>query len=117
MVDQDWFNTVIENIVKNSFEACNGGSTRIRVTLRDFPERLILSLEDDCGGIPAEIQRDIFTPFRTGKKRGQGLGLANAKKVVDDHGGRIYVTSRQGHGAVFTVEFDRDEPKPPKGEP
>ncbi|MEW5723831.1 MAG: HAMP domain-containing sensor histidine kinase, partial [Thermodesulfobacteriota bacterium] len=106
LVDRDWFSTVVENLVKNSFEAC-GGPTQLHVSLRDDPDRIILNFEDDCGGIPAEMQRDIFTPFKTSKKKGQGLGLANAKKVIADHGGRIYVTSRQGHGAVFTIEFDR----------
>jgi signal transduction histidine kinase len=107
LVDADWFSTVVENLVKNSVDAC-GGLTRMYVTLKVDPDRVQLIFEDDCGGIPSDIIRDIFTPFRSGKKKGHGLGLANARKVVEDHGGTIFVTSRAGHGAVFTIEFGKN---------
>ena len=103
-VDKDWFGTVVENLVRNSFEAC-GGATWIKVKLTRDSEKIHLFFEDDCGGIPDSIIRDIFTPFRTGKKAGQGLGLANAKKVVNDHGGVIFARSLPDRGAVFTMEF------------
>lgn len=103
-VDRDWFGTVIENLVKNSFEAKTGW-TNISVSLKMNPEKVSLTFEDDSGGIPAEVLPEIFIPFRSGKKKGQGLGLANAKKVVEDHGGSITVTNRPGHGAIFIIEF------------
>ena len=111
MVDGDWFGTVVENLVKNSLEAC-GGATRIAIRL-EKPNGLVrLTFEDNCGGIPADILANIFTPFKSGKKYGQGLGLANARKVVEDHGGTMNVNNRTGQGAVFTIDF----PWPASGE-
>lgn len=104
LVDRDWFGTVIDNLVKNSFEACSG-RTRIIIKLDANPDRVTLTLEDNCGGIPMDILPEIFTPFRSDKKKGQGLGLANARKVVEEHGGSISVENHPGQGAVFTIEF------------
>ncbi len=106
LVDRDWFGTVLENLVKNSIEAC-GGNTRISVRLENGPRRIVLRLEDDCGGISPELLPDIFKPFRSDKKIGQGLGLANIKKVVNDHGGTIKASNMPGLGVVFTIEFNR----------
>ena len=105
LVDRDWFGTVLENLVKNSIEAC-GGRTRISVRLENGPGRLVLRLEDNCGGIAPELLPDIFTPFRTDKKIGQGLGLANTQKVINDHGGTIVASNMPGQGVVFTIEFN-----------
>jgi signal transduction histidine kinase len=107
MVDRDWFGTVVENLVRNSLEACNGKTT-IRVRLESESDKIRLIFEDDCGGIPDNILPEIFNPFRTSKKRGQGLGLANARKVIHDHGGVIEAQNNGGQGAAFTILFDRN---------
>ena len=112
-VDRDWFGTVIENLVKNSLEACRG-KTRIKVGLVRDDDKLILSFEDDCGGIPQDILPDVFTPFLSGKKTSQGLGLANAKKVVADHGGTIKVVNTD-RGVRFTIEFNHQQGDSPAG--
>ena len=106
MVDRDWFGTVVENLVRNSLEACNG-KTSIRVRLESTSDKVRLIFEDDCGGIPDYILPEIFNPFRTTKKRGQGLGLANARKVIHDHGGVINAENNGGKGAAFTIIFNR----------
>lgn len=102
-VDRDWFGTVIENLVKNSVEACRD-KTVISISLNRQDNKLQVMVEDDCGGIPPADLPKIFRPFITGKKTGQGLGLANAKKVVEDHGGRIRVENGSA-GAIFIIEF------------
>jgi signal transduction histidine kinase len=104
LVDSDWFGTVIENLVKNSLEACQK-ECRILVRLELEPGKVILIFEDDCQGIPPDILSDIFTPFISSKKRGQGLGLANARKVIEDHSGTITAFNIEGRGAVFRLEF------------
>ena len=105
LVDKDWFGTVIENLVKNSIEAC-GGITKIAVKLEKSPDMVILTIGDNCGGIPPGQLPSLFTPFKTAKKAGQGLGLANAKKVVEDHGGHIDVANVPGKGVMFTITFE-----------
>jgi len=105
LVDEAWFGTVIENLVKNSVEACRG-TCRMIVELKKTKDKLFLTFEDNCQGIPSDLLLDIFTPFVSRKKRGQGLGLANALKVVEDHEGKIYVSNVEDRGAKFTIEFD-----------
>jgi signal transduction histidine kinase len=108
LVDPDWFGTVVENLVRNSVEAC-GGPTRIKVRDRRENNQYQLVLEDNCGGVPPDLLPDLFMPFSSGKKTGQGLGLANVKRVVEDHGGRIRIQNVNGRGARFTIEFDLDD--------
>lgn len=105
-VDRDWFGTVVENLVRNSVEACNG-KTKITILLKHDSEKVSLTFQDNCGGIPPKLLSQVFTPFRSSKRAGQGLGLANAKKVVTDHGGTIQVENREGKGACFTMEFPK----------
>jgi len=111
LVDRDWFGTVIENLVKNSFEA-GSGRVLIKVRLEKSEDGLLLSIEDDCGGIPLDLLPEIFTPFKSGKSKGQGLGLANAKKVVEEHGGQISVQNLSGQGAKFIIEFKTNASRP-----
>jgi signal transduction histidine kinase len=75
-----------------------GGEGRLRLTaLRetlpgpDGPvDHLVLVLADEGPGVPPEIRERVFEPFVTlGKKRGTGLGLAVARRFVEDHGGRL----------------------------
>ena len=105
LVDKDWFGTVIENLVRNSIEACSGVAI-VTIQLKKTLEAVVLTIEDNCGGIPPSQFPDLFTPFKTTKKRGQGLGLANAKKVIEEHGGRIDVANLPGQGVVFTITFE-----------
>ncbi|MBW2061943.1 MAG: HAMP domain-containing histidine kinase [Deltaproteobacteria bacterium] len=104
LVDKDWFGTVVENLIRNSVEAC-GRNCHIVIRLEKTPDRVLLTFEDNCQGIPSHILPRIFTPFVSGKKRGQGLGLANARKVVEDHNGSISVANIGKRGAIFTIEF------------
>jgi signal transduction histidine kinase len=54
-------------------------------------------------GIPADQLDALFTPFYTTKKRGTGLGLALTHKIIEEHGGRIHITSDVGQGTAVTV--------------
>jgi signal transduction histidine kinase len=54
-------------------------------------------------GIPPDQLDALFTPFYTTKKRGTGLGLALTHKIIEEHGGRIHITSDVGHGTAVTV--------------
>jgi signal transduction histidine kinase len=60
-------------------------------------------VRDTGVGIPADQLDALFTPFYTTKKRGTGLGLALTHKIIEEHGGRIYITSNVGQGTAVTV--------------
>ena len=51
----------------------------------------------------AFVENHLFRPFRTTKEKGLGIGLYQCKQIVEAHGGRIDVESREGKGTVFTV--------------
>ncbi|HEV7395003.1 MAG TPA: ATP-binding protein [Pyrinomonadaceae bacterium] len=64
-----------------------------------------VTISDDGGGMdPATLDR-IFEPFFSTKKRGTGLGLAIVKQIVEQHGGKIVVTSEEGKGSSFTIDL------------
>lgn len=104
------------NLLTNAFEALGGrGTVEVRaglVTEEDHaggseipgPTRyLVVDVEDDGPGVPAEVMDRIFSPFFTTKPRGSGLGLAIVRKIVNAHDGRIDVSGRQGGGTRFRV--------------
>jgi signal transduction histidine kinase len=64
-----------------------------------------ISVVDTGRGIPPETLPNIFRPFFTTKGNGTGLGLSLARRIVEDHDGRIEVTSSADHGTRFTVHL------------
>jgi signal transduction histidine kinase len=100
---------VIENLIKNALEATNPKTGFITVATEydAAQKKIILTVEDNGRGIPAAGQKKIFAPGYTTKKRGWGLGLTLAKRIVEDyHGGRINLKhSDPGIKTVFSIEL------------
>lgn len=99
---------VLENLVKNALDAMDRPDGRIRIrTSRQGRkgDRVRIDVEDNGRGIPSQHLRDVFLPGWSTKKRGWGLGLALARRIVEQyHGGRIWVErSRLGEGTVFSI--------------
>ncbi len=92
------------NLLLNGHEAMEPGGTLRVSTGRDGPNAWI-EVADSGVGIPPEQIESIFNPFFTTKPRGVGLGLAMVSRYVDNHGGKITVTSRPGEGAVFRIHL------------
>jgi signal transduction histidine kinase len=63
----------------------------------------VIEVADNGRGIPADHLPHIFRPFYTTKGEGTGLGLSLARRIVEDHQGRINVTSTVGKGTTFAV--------------
>ncbi len=101
-IDPGKIRQVLINLINNAAEATEEGG---RVTLRagGFPqdEGVIVAVQDDGPGIPAEHLRRIFDPFFTTKFSGTGLGLAIAKSLVEQHGGSLQVESEPDGGTTF----------------
>lgn len=100
------FEWVIENLCKNAVDAM-GGSGKIILTLTDDNNKVVIDVEDTGKGIRKKDIKNVFKPGFTTKKRGWGLGLSLAKRIVEEyHKGRIYVKSSEiGHGTVFRIEL------------
>lgn len=102
------FEWVIENLCKNAVDAMEG-SGRIVLTLTDEPGRVVIDVEDTGKGIRKKDLKSVFTPGFTTKKRGWGLGLSLARRIVEEyHKGRIFVKqSELGRGTTFRIELKK----------
>ena len=92
---------VLFNLVHNATDVMlNGGKILLRVHTEG--NEVITEVEDTGPGIAPEITDKLFQAFTTfGKAHGTGLGLSICKKIIEDHGGRIWMRSEPGHGAIF----------------
>ena len=109
-IDQDKIRRALDNIVINATEVLKSGGT-IAITCRREGDNVVIGISDTGPGIPADIRDLIFRPFATfGKEKGSGLGLAMAKKAVEDHGGVISVESAPGMGTTFTIRLPIGSP-------
>lgn len=98
------FEWVIENLCKNAIDAMNG-SGRIDLSIQQKNEEIIIDVKDTGKGIDKNKFKVIFTPGFTTKKRGWGLGLSLAKRIIEEyHGGKIFVKqSELNTGTVFRI--------------
>jgi signal transduction histidine kinase len=95
---------VYRNLILNGIQATAPGGT-ITLTTARRDGFAVVSVSDTGCGIPPERLSAIFEDFVTTKRRGLGLGLAISKKIVEQLGGRISVSSEVGVGTTFTLEF------------
>ena len=94
---------VFKNLIQNALEAdSNGRGVKVSLRKRERGE-VEISVEDRGEGIPEELLTEVFRPFFSTKPQGVGLGLSICQKVVEEHGGRIFLDSRVGEGTVVTV--------------
>ena len=102
------FEWVVENLCKNAVDAMEGKGT-ITLTLMDEDHRVVIEVQDTGKGIKKKDVANVFTPGFTTKKRGWGLGLSLAKRiVVEYHKGRIFVKQSEiGKGTTFRIEMPK----------
>ncbi len=102
---------VLLNLLINAEQACIGANGRGTIVVRTSHDAdrgsAVLEVNDDGPGVPEERQGKVFDPFFTTKEVGQGtgLGLTVAYAIVQEHGGRIWLSSKQGQGASFFIEL------------
>jgi signal transduction histidine kinase len=102
--DSDQIHQVLLNLLLNAVQAIDGAGT-IRVELLPDREEAEVVVTDSGRGIPPEHLQDIFRPFYTTKGNGTGLGLSLARRIVEEHHGRIEVMSIVGKGSKFVVRL------------
>jgi len=100
--DSDRIHPVFLNLLLNAVQAMEGaGTVRVEVGSREGYASVVVS-DTGCGISPQNLA-SIFRPFYTTKGNGTGLGLSLARRIVEDHHGRIEVSSVEGKGSQFTV--------------
>jgi len=104
-------NRIYRNLITNAVQATPPRG-RILVRTLKQPTHVVIEVADSGCGIPAERLETIFDDFVTTKRRGLGLGLAISKKVVEQMGGTIAVSSQVAVGSTFSVRFPLTATRP-----
>lgn len=103
------FEWVIENLCKNAVDAMNGGPGTISIAVMETGQKVAIDVADTGKGISKKNLKTVFKPGFTTKKRGWGLGLSLAKRIIEEyHKGRIFVKSSEvGVGTTFRIELGK----------
>ncbi len=104
MISPTLFDWVVENLLKNALDSMEGKG-QIQIVIENHPAHLIIDISDTGKGIPARLQEKIFHPGFSTKKRGWGLGLSLARRIIQDyHKGRLTVKSSEvNKGTTFRI--------------
>lgn len=106
-INPSLFEWVIENLAKNAVDAMCGKSGVITLHVAQEPGKAVIEVSDTGKGIKKKDIRNVFRPGFTTKKRGWGLGLSLARRIVEEyHHGKIWVKSSEvGKGTTFRIEL------------
>lgn len=98
---------VFYNLIRNAYQSIPGedGGILIRTDFNDTDVRIIIS--DTGTGISHEVMGSMYEPFRTTKKKGNGLGLLIVRRIIKDHGGTLGFASKEGIGTTVTITLPR----------
>jgi signal transduction histidine kinase len=107
-VDRQILSGAAANLLQNAFKFTRSHG---RVSLKAYSsaDRILIEVEDECGGLPPGAAEDLFRPFeqRSADRSGLGLGLAISRRSVEANGGRLLVRNLPGKGCVFTIDLPK----------
>ncbi len=107
--DPDQLKEALVNLLVNASEAMGyGGSIAIgeeEVGDEPWGRRVVIRVSDNGPGFPQSIQDKLFEPFFTTKEEGTGLGLTIAARIIEEHGGKLELSSKEGEGAISTISL------------
>jgi signal transduction histidine kinase len=106
MADPFQLEQVFLNICLNAIQAMSGGGT-LDITTRAGDGNVVVEIEDNGPGIPPDLRAQVFKPFFTTKREGNGLGLAISARIVAEHGGHIGYRCPPTGGTIFTVTLQQ----------
>jgi signal transduction histidine kinase len=105
--DRQVLAAVVGNLLQNAFKFTRPRTT-VTLSVDASPERVLIEVRDECGGLASGSVNELFRPFeqRSADRTGVGLGLAFSRWGAEANGGRIYARNR-GEGCIFTVDLPR----------
>lgn len=106
--DPEQLSEVIHNLLQNAVDAVgSNGMIKVFTATQNQGSRIWVDLivEDNGIGMAEEVRKQIFTPYFTTKDKGTGLGLAIVQRIIQEHGGQIFVESAPGKGTRFEVKL------------
>ncbi len=101
--DPNILGRVLNNLVINGIQAVKDEKAHLQVNLTGNKGKVILKVTDNGLGIPEDVRHKIFTPYFSTKEKGSGIGLAIAKKGIEQAGGSIWFDTEERKGTTFTV--------------
>jgi two-component system sensor kinase FixL len=98
---------VILNLLRNAIDAIAGSGVKgkIRICTKVDNDNLVILIEDNGPGISEQAMEHLFEPFFSTKKTGMGMGLAISQSIIEEHDGRIHVSSGELGGATFRLSL------------
>ena len=108
LVDPPLLAAAVTNVLQNAFKFTRTG-THVALRTSSTPERVLIEVQDECGGLAAGTAEELFRPFeqRGSDRGGLGLGLSIARKSVEASGGEIHMRSLPGVGCIVAIELPR----------
>jgi signal transduction histidine kinase len=108
LADRQLLAGAVANLLQNAFKFTRAQG-RIALRASSTRERVLVEVEDECGGLPDGAAEELFRPFeqRSGNRDGLGLGLSIARKSVEANGGEIRIRNLAGVGCIVTVDLPR----------
>lgn len=116
-IDRIQIQQVLINLIRNALQAMEGQPRRellIRTAAAD-EDMVEISVLDRGDGIADDIRDSLFSPFRTTKPDGMGIGLSISRTIVEAHGGHIWAEDRASGGTAFRFTVPKAEPAAPRG--
>jgi PAS domain S-box-containing protein len=115
--DPEALHSCLANLVANAIDACQLSerpSCKVTIRCREEKDAILFEVEDQGCGMDYDIKQKVFTNFFTTKgSGGTGIGLLLTRKIIQEHGGKIYLESSPGEGSLFRMTFPRHRlPKP-----
>lgn len=103
--DPEHLKEVLVNLIINACEAMESGGGQIMIQEQAITsqQQTLIRISDNGPGISQVIQAKIFQPFFTTKEEGTGLGLSIAARIIEEHKGKLEVSSQEGSGTTFTI--------------
>ena len=110
LLDDALFSWVLENLTKNAIDAMSDHG-KLKVEMTEDADNVYIDITDTGKGIQRSMFKQVFQPGYTSKKRGWGLGLSLARRIVEDyHKGKIFVKSSVvGQGTTFRIALIKDK--------
>jgi signal transduction histidine kinase len=110
LADPSQLEQVFLNICLNACQAMNGTGGSLTLRTRAGDGTVSVEIEDSGPGIPTDLRAQVFKPFFTTKREGNGLGLAISARIVAEHGGHIGYRCPPEGGTIFTVTLQQARP-------
>ena len=106
--DRQMVSSAIANLVQNAFKFTHP-RTRVSLIARAAADRVLIEVEDHCGGIAETTRERLFRPFEQDSfdRSGIGLGLSISRRAIEANGGTLDVRNHGDHGCIFTIDLPR----------